>query len=148
MNKETLKTIGIYSAIGLGIVAVSAIVVSQVRKARFSGKGRKEGSDVGLGNINNPVGKTLQTTSAIAYLREKPEIPSCAWYDVTCDRQANVVASIRGDVGGVKIKEVVVGKDGWDWYYLENVVIPKSPVNFTEKKVNGYVREDVVKVNF
>jgi len=161
MNKELLKTIGIYSAIGLGSIAAIGITVAVIRKKQFSGKGKGSGTDAGVFGANDPVGKTLSTTGATAYLRSTPEIPNnlagqCAWYDVICladyataDTMTNVVGTLKGGSGDAVIKKVVVGKDGWNWYYLEGVSTSGNVAwgNVSQKK-NGYVREDVVKVNF
>lgn len=163
MNKELVKKIAIYGGIGIGSLVVIGVTASVIRNRRFSGKGKGQGQGAGLGNKNEIIGKTINTTGSSAYLRSTPEIPAtdvwtdCAWYDAICAAKvlagydtsiskANVVGTIKGNAGGVKIKNVVVGKDGYNWYLLENAEV--GGFAGTSIKRTGYVREDVVSVNF
>jgi len=158
-----VKKIAIYSGIAVASIAVIGITASLIRNRRFSGKGKGQGQGAGLGNKNEIIGKTINTTGAVAYLRSTPEIPptdiwnDCAWWDAYCAAKvlagynasiskANVVGIIKGNAGGVKIKNVAVGKDGFNWYLLENAEVGGWAGTSTKK--TGYVREDVVTVNF
>jgi hypothetical protein len=158
MDKELIKKIAIYGGIGIGSLVVIGITAAAIRNKRFSGKGKGQGEGAGLGGGNETVGKTLKTNGASAYLRSTPEIPNnlagqCSWYDVVClgsqlaaDTMVNAIGTIRGNAGGATIKKVVVGKDGYNWYYLEGVEV--SNFGGVSVKKNGYVREDVVTVNY
>jgi len=164
MNTELVKKIAIYGGIGIGSLIVIGVTATAIRNRRFSGKGKGQGEGAGLGGANETVGKTLNTNGASAYLRSTPEIPNnlagCDWlWDVGCffgkvtqsseETKTNVVGTIKGNAGGATIKKVVVGKDGYNWYYLEGVSTSGNIAwgNVSEKK-NGYVREDVVTVNY
>jgi hypothetical protein len=160
-----VKSILTYSAISLGALAALGITIGAINKRRFSGKSRKVGKDAGAFGKNDAVGKDVRPSGNFVNVRSTPEIPptdvwtDCEWWDAYCAakvllgynqsiNKSNVVAVIqKGDVFG-KVHSIVTGKDGWDWYLVKGIVIEKSPLNWSGKVVDGYVREDVVIVEY
>ncbi len=171
MDNKDITKYSLYAAGGVVLLIGGIVAVSQIKKVNFSASNTKVGADKKSEDI---VGKTLSLGSeSYVNIRSTPEIPgssyNCSWYDPLCYARslgsyaANMVSdestenilkkSTSNPVGTVE--GVVKGADGWNWYKISftgtSIDFNSSGwvgIGVTTSKEIGYVREDVVTVNY
>ena len=137
MEKKQLINIAVWSGVSIIGVIGLAIGVKAVKNRIESSKGKGVGSQL---NRENPVGKTLLIgEQGSVNFRKTPEVLTCSWYDFGCE--GNLIDNITSNPVGV-VKSMVTGKDGLIWYQVNR----KGKTS--GKTWSGYVREDVVKVQY